>query len=131
MEQFSHDLTLALEETSRVWAGHCWGGRRRTRSTGNLRKSLHKCASHFLPCDKKLHHSEFYRFKFTFSACAPQPTEDSSSPADGPIDINECQSNSILSDSDDRQNFRLALKMPCLFGNFESDSLNENLSPTR
>lgn len=39
MEQFSHDLTLALEETSRVRAGHCWGGRRRTRSTGNLRKS--------------------------------------------------------------------------------------------
>lgn len=38
MEQFSHDLTLALEETSRVRAGHCWGGRRRTRSTGNLRK---------------------------------------------------------------------------------------------
>lgn len=67
------------------------------------------------------------------SACAPQPTEDSSSPADGNIDINECQSNSILSDSDDRQNFQLALKVrqTCLFGNFESDSLNENFSPTR
>lgn len=38
MEQFSHDLTLALEETSRIRAGHYWGGRRRTRSTGNLRK---------------------------------------------------------------------------------------------
>lgn len=102
MEQFSHDLTLALEETSRVRAGHCWGGRRRTRSTGNL-------------------------------PSAPQPTEDSSSPADGPLDINECQSNSILSDSDDRQNFQLALKVrqTCLFGNFESDSLNENFSPTR
>ncbi|XP_031637368.1 uncharacterized protein LOC116349880 [Contarinia nasturtii] len=100
MEKFSHDLTLALEETSRVRAGHCWGGRRRTRSTGNL-------------------------------PSAPQPTEDSSSPADGPIDINECQSNSILSDSDDRQNFQLALRQPCLFGNFESDSLNENFSPTR
>lgn len=40
MEQFSHDLTLALEETSRsggVRAGR-WGSRRRTRSTGNLRK---------------------------------------------------------------------------------------------
>lgn len=70
---------------------------------------------------------------FYFLACAPQPTEDSSSPADGPIDINECQSNSILSDSDDRQNFQLALKVrqTCLFGNFESDSLNENLSPSR
>lgn len=40
MEKFSHDLTLALEETSRVRAGHCWGVRRRTRSTGNLRKQL-------------------------------------------------------------------------------------------
>lgn len=40
MEKFSHDLTLALEETSRVRAGHCWGVRRRTRSTGNLRKKL-------------------------------------------------------------------------------------------
>lgn len=38
MEKFSHDLTRALEETSRVRAGHCWGVRRRTRSTGNLRK---------------------------------------------------------------------------------------------
>lgn len=48
MEQFSHDLTLALEETSRVRAGHCWGGRRRTRSTGNLRKSKRNyCASHY------------------------------------------------------------------------------------
>lgn len=36
MEQFSHDLTLALEETSRC--GRRWGMRRRTRSTGNLRK---------------------------------------------------------------------------------------------
>ena len=34
-DQFSHDLTLALEETS---AGTRWGLRRRTRSTGNLRK---------------------------------------------------------------------------------------------
>lgn len=47
--------------------------------------------------------------------------------------MNECQSNSILSDSDDRQNFQLALKVRqrSVFGNFESDSLNENLSPTR
>lgn len=40
MEKFSHDLTLALEETSRsggVRTGR-WGLRRRTRSTGNLRK---------------------------------------------------------------------------------------------
>lgn len=37
-DQFSHDLTLALEETSRG-AGRTWGIRRRTRSTGNLRKN--------------------------------------------------------------------------------------------
>lgn len=41
MEQFSHDLTLALEETSRIRAGHYWGGRRRTRSTGNLREFIY------------------------------------------------------------------------------------------
>lgn len=67
-------------------------------------------------------------------ACAPLPTEDSSSsPGDGANDGNECQNNSILSDSDDRQDFKLALRIrqPCVFGNFESDSLNENFSPTR
>lgn len=37
-DQFSHDLTLALEETSRGGAENRWGLRRRTRSTGNLRK---------------------------------------------------------------------------------------------
>jgi hypothetical protein len=40
MEQFSHDLTLALEETSRCTNGSRWGLRRRTRSTGNLREFL-------------------------------------------------------------------------------------------
>lgn len=39
MEQFSHDLTLALEETSKIGGVRTgrWGVRRRTRSTGNLR----------------------------------------------------------------------------------------------
>lgn len=36
-DQFSHDLTLALEETSKVTGASRWGVRRRTRSTGNLR----------------------------------------------------------------------------------------------
>lgn len=105
MEQFSHDLTLALEETSRsggVRTGR-WGVRRRTRSTGNL-------------------------------PCAPQPTEDSSSsPADGANNYNGDGINSILSDSDDRQELKLSLKsrQSCPFGNFESDSLNENFSPAR
>lgn len=35
MDQFSHDLTIALEETA---GSKRWGRRRRTRSTGNLRK---------------------------------------------------------------------------------------------
>lgn len=41
--------------------------------------------------------------------------------------------NAILSDSDDRQELKLSLKarQSCLFGNFESDSLNENFSPAR
>lgn len=108
MDQFSHDLTLALEETSRtggVRAGR-WGARRRTRSTGNL-------------------------------PCAPQPTEDSSSsPTDAGNDIQNNQNpdglnNSILSDSDDRHDLPQSLKNQQLLGNFESDSLNENFSPAR
>lgn len=91
------------------------------------KKSLHTHVASVLKLFNVLVHSSFL-------ACAPQPTEDSSSPGDiGPSEINECQSNSILSDSDDRQNFQLTLKgrQTCLFGNFESDSLNENFSPTR
>lgn len=42
-DQFSHDLTLALEETSRGGAENRWGLRRRTRSTGNLRKFSFRC----------------------------------------------------------------------------------------
>lgn len=41
MDQFSHDLTVALEETSLLDRARVsrWGQqRRRTRSTGNLRK---------------------------------------------------------------------------------------------
>lgn len=47
--------------------------------------------------------------------------------------IDDGQINSILSDSDDRQELKLSLKarQSCLFGNFESDSLNENFSPAR
>ncbi|XP_063709845.1 uncharacterized protein LOC134838279 [Culicoides brevitarsis] len=115
MEQFSHDLTLALEETSKC--GRRWGMRRRTRSTGNL-------------------------------PCAPLPTEDSSSSQADHIphnnnnvaaDNNNMQgamcggSNSIQSDSDDRQAFTFAAKLrnTPMSGNFESDSLNENFSPAR
>ncbi|XP_059608562.1 uncharacterized protein LOC132256265 isoform X2 [Phlebotomus argentipes] len=110
MEQFSHDLTLALEETSRIGNLHTsrWGLRRRTRSTGNL-------------------------------PSAPQPTEDSSSsPADGPSKrpefgataTGDALTNTFLSDSDDHSELKLLIKSRDV-GNFESDSLNENFSPAR
>lgn len=101
MEQFSHDLTLALEETSKCSGVSRWSTRRRTRSTGNL-------------------------------PCAPQPTEDSSSPADAYNNI-DGSVNPTFSDSDDRQEHKLSLKsrQANLFGNLESDSLNENFSPAR
>ncbi|ALC49406.1 CG4281 [Drosophila busckii] len=133
MDQFSHDLTLALEETSlmdRACGVGRWGSRRRTRSTGNL-------------------------------PCAPQPTEDSSSsPTDtlnisGPshghshhanpnakMDGLESQTYSLLpaSDSDDKGEPMLPLRLPGKavaavrmgIGALESDSLNETtFSPAR
>lgn len=132
MEQFSHDLTLALEETANG-RGRRWGIRRRTRSTGNLRKI-------FIKVFKGL----FNHVKIL--ACAPLPTEDSSSSqADHtPLSTNNnnanlnaemCAgggSNSIQSDSDDfMRSFALKLRHTPMSGNFESDSLNENFSPTR
>lgn len=109
MEQFSHDLTLALEETSRCGeTKNRWGMRRRTRSTGNL-------------------------------PCAPQPTEDSSSSPADQLEINTSQNspqlsganNHIQSDSDDRHTLAFAFRSRQTTGNFESDSFNENFSPAR
>lgn len=67
-----------------------------------------------------------------FVACAPQPTEDSSSPADAYNNI-DGGANPTFSDSDDRQEHKLSLKsrQASVFGNLESDSLNENFSPAR
>jgi G patch domain-containing protein 2 len=71
---------------------------------------------------------------------APQPTEDSSSPADMPQNYNQNDESllqcdgSIQSDSDDLHSFAFAFKMRQTqggSGNFESDSLNENFSPAR
>lgn len=81
---------------------------------------------------------EFNCFEI-LSACAPLPTEDSSSsPTDPPIAAmnhfdGELEPNQIVSDSDDRQEFQFSLKgrQANLFPNFESDSLNENFSPAR
>lgn len=73
-------------------------------------------------------------------ACPPQPTEDSSSTDanDAPNDNNNndpfalaTATNSILSDSDDRQSYAFKLRQKPVGGNFESDSLNENFSPSR
>ncbi|XP_055609950.1 uncharacterized protein LOC129756915 isoform X2 [Uranotaenia lowii] len=84
--------------------------RRRTRSTGNL-------------------------------PCAPQPTEDSSSSPADQLEMNTSQNspqlsggnNLIQSDSDDRHTLAFAFRsrQTPICGNFESDSFNENFSPTR
>lgn len=70
--------------------------------------------------------------KIWIVACAPQPTEDSSSPADAYNNI-DGGVNPTFSDSDDRQEHKLSLKsrQANVFGNLESDSLNENFSPAR
>ncbi|EDV32757.1 uncharacterized protein Dana_GF21980 [Drosophila ananassae] len=131
MDQFSHDLTLALEETSLMdlasGVGR-WGSRRRTRSTGNL-------------------------------PCAPQPTEDSSSsPTDlnalgghhghhhhhhhhnhPSANVDGLDTHNLklpASDSDEKAAamlpLRLPLKLPVRMGALESDSLNETtFSPAR
>ncbi|XP_030381548.1 uncharacterized protein LOC115629264 [Scaptodrosophila lebanonensis] len=124
MDQFSHDLTLALEETSlmdRACGVGRWGSRRRTRSTGNL-------------------------------PCAPQPTEDSSSsPTDNltahghvlphaTANIDGLDNVKMpASDSDEKAEGMLPLRLPYSTLNaavrmsaLESDSLNEtNFSPAR
>ncbi|XP_013102706.2 uncharacterized protein LOC106083929 [Stomoxys calcitrans] len=118
MDQFSHDLTVALEETSLLDRARVsrWGQqRRRTRSTGNL-------------------------------PCAPQPTEDSSSPTDvangSSVQANnndglDTQNVNLPSDSDEKEELaapRLACKPQNalrLLGTLESDSLNEAFSPAR
>ncbi|XP_023177643.1 uncharacterized protein LOC111604021 isoform X2 [Drosophila hydei] len=136
MDQFSHDLTLALEETSlmdRACGVGRWGSRRRTRSTGNL-------------------------------PCAPQPTEDSSSsPTDtlnnahghghgahsntnANVDGLDAHTHIDMlpaSDSDEKAEAMLPLRLPGKalnaaaavrmgIGALESDSLNEtNFSPAR
>lgn len=74
----------------------------------------------------------------SFLACPPQPTEDSSSsPTDPPNDNNNNEhfqgaagTSNMQSDSDDRHSFAFAFKMRQA-PNFESDSLNENFSPSR
>lgn len=109
-DQFSHDLTLALEETSRG-SGNRWGLRRRTRSTGNLRKSLNNLPNAF---------SSDFDISLAFP---PQPTEEDSSSTDHNIAPNDSNnndqyatgvagnSNSILSDSDDRHSYAFAFKL--------------------
>ncbi|XP_073834696.1 uncharacterized protein [Musca autumnalis] len=120
MDQFSHDLTVALEETSLLDRAKVsrWGQqRRRTRSTGNL-------------------------------PCAPQPTEDSSSPTDaiGAASVQTATNNNdgldtqnvnLPSDSDEKEDLGVqrltckSLNTTRLLGTLESDSLNETFSPAR
>ncbi|KAH8245453.1 hypothetical protein KR032_010480 [Drosophila birchii] len=133
MDQFSHDLTVALEETSlmdRASGVGRWGSRRRTRSTGNL-------------------------------PCAPQPTEDSSSsPTDTlnvlghhhqhqqqphhhhhhhhhhpSANVDGLDTHNLklpASDSDEKAEAMLPLRLLLRPGALESDSLNETtFSPAR
>lgn len=133
MDQFSHDLTLALDLTlmDRASGVGRWGSRRRTRSTGNL-------------------------------PCAPQPTEDSSSsptdalnqghhhghhghhhhhhqhnnPSANVDGLDTHNMNLPASDSDEKAEamlpLRLPLALPGRMGALESDSLNETtFSPAR
>uniref|UniRef100_W8BCI3 Uncharacterized protein n=2 Tax=Ceratitis capitata TaxID=7213 RepID=W8BCI3_CERCA len=115
MDQFSHDLTVALmEETSLLERARVsrWGQRRRTLSTGNL-------------------------------PCAPQPTEkedSSSSPSNARkttnVDGLDVKNIKLLtmSDSDDKEiniQSRSPLKTSHRLGTLESDSLNETFSPAR
>ncbi|XP_054728543.1 uncharacterized protein LOC129237683 [Anastrepha obliqua] len=115
MDQFSHDLTVALmEETSLLDRARVsrWGQRRRTRSTGNL-------------------------------PCAPQPTEkedSSSSPSDvrKTTNIDGLDTKNVdlktMSDSDDKEIHlpsKSPLKTSLRLGTLESDSLNETFSPAR
>lgn len=181
MEQFSHDLKLALQETSKCSGVSRWSTRRRTRSTGNLReyKLVEDELSSFYTLDSHLycrhssklsnelirgtiqitkatnrhtilgwlesycHHCYLTKMSLHLSwskywleisnpACAPQPTEDSSSPADAYNAI-DGGVNPTFSDSDDRQEHKISLKsrQASIFGNLESDSLNENFSPAR
>lgn len=92
------------------------------------------------------------RLKFGFfSACAPQPTEDSSSPTDiaqgpppalaTPINNDGLDAQNIHlppSDSDEKDDGIDPPRLPCklsnsvrLLGTLESDSLNETFSPAR
>ncbi|XP_016948781.1 uncharacterized protein LOC108023670 [Drosophila biarmipes] len=133
MDQFSHDLTLALDLTlmDRASGVGRWGSRRRTRSTGNL-------------------------------PCAPQPTEDSSSsptdavnqghnhghhghhghhhqhsnPSANVDGLDTLNMKLPASDSDEKAEamlpLRLPLALPGRMGALESDSLNETtFSPAR
>ena len=151
MDKFSHDLTLALEETSLLDRARVrWGRRRRTRSTGNLRKFILRkkrirlCGPRVGFCQILIARG-FICFAI-LAACAPQPTEDSSSsPTDAAasnVGVNAIVSrndgldtNNVihLSDSDEKE--ELELRLPCKplvrVGTLESDSLNETFSPAR
>ncbi|XP_039756946.1 uncharacterized protein LOC120631432 [Pararge aegeria] len=104
MERLSHDLNLALEESNcGKQERRKLGMRRRTRSAGNLP-----------------------------AAVAVSLVEDgsSSSPPQAPLITQP------LSDSDDphlsiHKSTNLKSRHYCQIGNFESDSFNENFSPTR
>ncbi|CAK1542977.1 unnamed protein product [Leptosia nina] len=101
MERLSHDLNLALEESNCRQERRKLGFRRRTRSAGNLPAAV---------------------------AVSLVDDGSSSSPPQAPVITQP------LSDSDDPHvNVHASIKSRhyCQIGNFESDSFNENFSPSR
>lgn len=72
-----------------------------------------------------------------FAACAPQPTEDSSTDAANDVvhffhqNPTNLEEPTIQSDSDRDGGLPVSFKNARCMGNFESDSLNENFSPAR
>lgn len=63
---------------------------------------------------------------------APQSNNNKNNNSDATTELAAGCSNSIQSDSDDfMRSFALKLRHTPMSGNFESDSLNENFSPTR
>ncbi|KAH8387280.1 hypothetical protein KR093_006045 [Drosophila rubida] len=148
MDQFSHDLTLALEETSlmdRACGVGRWGSRRRTRSTGNL-----PCApqptedSSSSPTDTLNahgHHGHHHHHHPSASVNA-NVTANANANVDG-LDAHPHNAMLHASDSDEKAEAMLPLRLPAKslnaaaavrmgMGALESDSLNEtNFSPAR
>ncbi|KAK0093853.1 hypothetical protein PV326_012470 [Microctonus aethiopoides] len=135
MEALVHDLTLALEESSNTTTvGRRWGWRRRTRSTGNIRKCKGKAFNKIIKRNRVTNEKNCYGiFKTIFSASlsANKHSDDSSSSI---CDIRIPKATSLSkyqSDSDDTNRTKRFARFSNFnnISNIESDSVNENFVP--